>query len=207
MELHSLNDTNKENESEDWEEVFALLDSKDGAADGKIHKGSILEWIDTLNFQATVTLEASQGISREKIRWLLETADTDDDKYIDKEEFLTLVRKHSRELEKIQRNNFLKYLRVAAYADEYRWWPPPFFILLLTTVQISIFVYHSLGVHVTWSGPPPICSVLVYNPGKRYQAWRFFTYSFVHSGIEHILVNIVLQLLVGPVLEMTNSWW
>ena len=135
MELHSLNDTNKENESEDWEEVFALLDPKDGAADGKIHKDAILEWIDTLNFQATVTLEASQGISRshcthdivilknicrEKIRWLLEAADTDDDKYIDKEEFLTLVRKHSRELEKIQRNNFLKYLRVAAYADEYR---------------------------------------------------------------------------------------
>ena len=242
MELHSIDDTNKEDESEDWEEVFTLLDPKDGAADGKIHKDAILEWIDTLNFQATVTLEASQGISRshstyyivisisicrEKIRWLIETADTDHNKYIDKEEFLILVRKHSRELEKIQRNNFLKYLRVAAYADEYRcvnhcnfyndntlhrWWPPPFFILLLTTVQISIFVYHytyftSLGVPVTWSGPPPICSILVYNPGKRYQAWRFFTYSFVHSGIEHIFVNIILQLLVGPVLEMTNSWW
>jgi len=212
MELHSIDDTNKEDESEDWEEVFTLLDPKDGAADGKIHKDAILEWIDTLNFQATVTLEASQGISREKIRWLIETADTDHNKYIDKDEFLILVRKHSRELEKIQRNNFLKYLRVAAYADEYRWWPPPFFILLLTTFQISIFVYHytyftSLGVPVTWSGPPPICSILVYNPGKRYQAWRFFTYSFVHSGIEHIFVNIVLQLLVGPVLEMTNSWW
>ena len=64
MELHSLDETNKEDESEDWEEVFALLDPKDGSADGKIHKDAILEWIDTLNFQATVTLEASQGISR-----------------------------------------------------------------------------------------------------------------------------------------------
>ena len=57
---------------------------------------------------------------REKIRWLIETADTDDNEYIDREEFLALVGKYSRELEKIQRNNFLKYMRVAAYADEYR---------------------------------------------------------------------------------------
>ena len=51
---------------------------------------------------------------------MIETADTDDNKYIDREEFLALVGKYSRELEKIQRNNFLKYMRVAAYADEYR---------------------------------------------------------------------------------------
>ena len=137
MELQSLNGVNNDIDGDDWEEVFALLDPKDGAADGKIHKDAILEWIDTLNFQATVTLEANQGISRlfsiqlftvteyyilyrEKIRWLIEAADTDHNKYIDKEEFITLVKKYSRELEKIQRNNFLKYLRVAAYADEYR---------------------------------------------------------------------------------------
>ena len=57
---------------------------------------------------------------REKIRWLIGTADTDDNELIDREEFLALVQKYSRELEKIQRNNFLKYMRVAAYADEYR---------------------------------------------------------------------------------------
>ena len=157
---------------------------------------------------------------------MIETADKDDDKYIDREEFLALVEKYSRELEKIQRNNFLKYMRVAAYADEYRlveklvtgvryffrWWPPPFFILLLTIFQIIIYIYHcvyftSIGVSITWTGPAPFCSVLVYNPEKRYEVWRFFTYSFVHSGVEHIVVNIVLQLLVGLALEMSNSWW
>ena len=29
----------------------------------------------------------------------------------------------------------------------------------------------------------------------------------MHAGLEHILVNIVLQVLVGLVLEMSNSWW
>ena len=51
---------------------------------------------------------------------MIETADTNDDKYIDRDEFLALVVNYSRELENIQRNNFLKYMRVAAYADEYR---------------------------------------------------------------------------------------
>eukprot|EP00092_Neocalanus_flemingeri_P000928 GFUD01000987.1.p1 GENE.GFUD01000987.1~~GFUD01000987.1.p1 ORF type:complete len:434 (-),score=96.97 GFUD01000987.1:48-1175(-) len=197
---------------DDWKEIFARLDPKDGAEDGRICKVTFLEWIDTLNFQDTVMLEVSQGISREKIRWLIEAADTDENKYIDREEFLALVDKHSRELEKIQRNNLLKYMRVAAYADEYRWWPPPFFIILLTLVQITIYIYHcvyftELGVPITWTGPSPFCSVLIYNPQKRQQFWRFFTYSFVHSGVEHILVNIVLQLLVGLALEMSNSWW
>ena len=70
MELVSLDVASSDNkeisdaDAEDWSEIFALLDPKDGAADGKIHKEAVLEWIDTLNFQATVTLEASQGISR-----------------------------------------------------------------------------------------------------------------------------------------------
>ena len=55
-----------------------------------------------------------------KIRWLIEVADVDEDNYIDREEFLALIEKYSKELEKIQRNNLLKYMRIAAYADEYR---------------------------------------------------------------------------------------
>ena len=55
-----------------------------------------------------------------KIRWLIEVADVDEDNYIDREEFLALIEKYSKELEKIQRSNLLKYMRIAAYADEYR---------------------------------------------------------------------------------------
>ena len=51
---------------------------------------------------------------------MIEVADVDEDNYIDREEFLALIEKYSKELEKIQRNNLLKYMRIAAYADEYR---------------------------------------------------------------------------------------
>merc|ERR1719312_1242407 len=133
---------NIESDTEEWREIFDQLDPKDGVKDGRICKEAFLDWLDTLNLQATVMLEANHGIPREKLRWLIETADVDDDKYIDREEFLSLVNNYSKEFEKIQRHNILKYMRVAAYADEYRWWPPPIFIPLLTLVQLIIYIYH-----------------------------------------------------------------
>ena len=59
------------------------------------------------------------------------------------------------------------------------------------------------------------------------KAWRYIGYSFVHAGMEHIIVNMALMILViirqrqtrhtyqqsdvcfqvGIPLEMTNSWW
>ena len=40
-----------------------------------------------------------------------------------------------------------------------------------------------------------------------FQVWRYLTYSVVHVGVEHILVNTGLMLLVGVSLEMSHSWW
>ena len=93
-----------------------------------------------------------------------------------------------------------------------RWWPPPLFTLLLTILNISIFTYHSIyftsiGIPIGWGGPAPLTSVLIFNPHKKVQIWRFFTYSLVHSGLEHILVNSVLLLLVGLSLELSHGWW
>jgi hypothetical protein len=51
---------------------------------------------------------------------MMSTADTDDDQHIDTEEFLSLVKEYSTDLEKIQRSKLLSFMRVAAYADEYR---------------------------------------------------------------------------------------
>ena len=54
------------------------------------------------------------------MRNLINSADVDNNSFIDKNEFLSLIQKHGKELEKIQNNKFLKYMRIAAYADEYR---------------------------------------------------------------------------------------
>jgi len=56
-------------------------------------------------------------------------------------------------------------------------------------------------------GPVPYCSMLIYNPHRRWEAWRFFTYMFVHIGINHFVFNMIMQILVGVFLEMQQEGW
>ena len=55
---------------------------------------------------------------------------------------------------------------------------------------------------VTWQGPMPMCSALIYNPYRRWEAWRFLTYSLSHVGYIHIISNITVQLALGIPLEV-----
>ncbi|KAL5288183.1 RHBDL2.2 family protein [Megaselia abdita] len=93
--------------------------------------------------------------------------------------------------------------------------PPPVFIFLFSVIELSVFLsevwYHydkdpssidSFGESL--SGPLDI--LLLYNPKKRYEAWRFLTYMFVHKGLSHILGNIFMQLLLGLPLEVVHKW-
>ena len=69
-----------------------------------------------------------------------------------------------------------------AYAEEFTCRPPTLFMLLITLVETAFFAYVSVhlstqhGLEITWEGPVPYCSVLIYNPYRRYEAWRFITY-------------------------------
>ena len=49
----------------------------------------------------------------------------------------------------------------------------PLFILTISLVEIIIFVYHTISLShnhkITSSGPIPYCSVLMYNPFRRYE--------------------------------------
>ena len=53
----------------------------------------------------------------------------------------------------------------------------------------------------------PYCSNLIYNPNKREQAWRYLSYSLVHSGLFHVTFNILVQLVLGIPLEMVHKAW
>ena len=60
---------------------------------------------------------------------------------------------------------------------------------------------------ITRNGPVPYCSVLIFNPYRRYEAWRYITYMFVHIGIDHFVFNMIMQILVGVFLEMEQEGW
>ena len=57
------------------------------------------------------------------------------------------------------------------------------------------------------NGPVFHCSKLIFDPDKRHEIWRYFTYSLIHSGIFHATFNILIQLVLGLPLEMVHGWW
>ncbi|KAE8577459.1 hypothetical protein XENTR_v10004576 [Xenopus tropicalis] len=95
------------------------------------------------------------------------------------------------------------------FYDNYTGCPPPWFIITVTIVEVAAFVYYGLvldrfvlqATHPRYLRNNP----LVYHPQVRVQAWRYLSYMFMHAGIEHLGVNVALQLLVGVPLEMVHG--
>lgn len=53
----------------------------------------------------------------------------------------------------------------------------------------------------------PAATLFIYNPYRRYEAWRFMTYMLVHVGIMHLMMNLLIQILLGVALELVHHWW
>lgn len=51
----------------------------------------------------------------------------------------------------------------------------------------------------------PITKYLIYNPSKRHEIWRFFTYMFVHIGYKHLLINVLIQFILGIFVESIHG--
>lgn len=49
--------------------------------------------------------------------------------------------------------------------------------------------------------------LLRFDPHRRQEFWRFVSYMFVHVGVNHLMMNMVVQLFLGTVLEIFHGWW
>lgn len=85
---------------------------------------------------------------------------------------------------------------------------PPFFVTFMSIFQLVTFTYYALIAHDNLSllGPVPFKSNLIYDPYRRYEAWRYLTYMFIHAGYWHISFNILVQLAVGVTLEAEHGF-
>ncbi|XP_063312246.1 rhomboid-related protein 3 isoform X1 [Pelobates fuscus] len=95
------------------------------------------------------------------------------------------------------------------FYDNYTGCPPPWFMIAVTILEVGFFIYYGLVLdrfvlqvtHPSYLKKNP----LIYHPQLRAQAWRYLSYMFMHAGIEHLGVNVALQLLVGVPLEMVHG--
>ncbi|KAJ0060234.1 hypothetical protein NL108_004097, partial [Boleophthalmus pectinirostris] len=94
------------------------------------------------------------------------------------------------------------------YFHQNRLCPPPVFIAVVTIVQIIVFMCYGIMLNkwvLQTYQPDFMKSPLVYHPGHRAQVWRFFSYMFMHVGLEQLGFNALLQLMIGVPLEMVHG--
>ena len=68
--------------------------------------------------------------------------------------------------------------RVFAYVEEFSCSPPTFVMIILTMAELVLYLYSVLTIdkEITWTGPVPYCSPMIYNPQRRYEVWRYLSY-------------------------------
>lgn len=168
-------------------------------------------------------LEGRLGISSHKVDEILRRAEVRTremagKKMVHKGEikykaFIEVVREYRLNTE--QETKFKAMVRVFAFVEEFSCTPPTLVMIAITLLELVMFVYISISISesdthplpITWTGPVPYCSHLIYNPRRRWEVWRFISYMFVHIGIGHFFFNMLMQILVGVFLEMEQEGW
>lgn len=181
-----------------------------------VHPSRLSEWL--MNARAADDLPNKAVIELlEKCKSTIQRADSNRDGYIEYDEFLRFVRiksTRSRGATVLRRGALAvlprgaKSLENRRYIEEYSCWPPPLFMLIITLAEIITFIIYAVDMQlpITGSGPCPIYSPLVFNPQRRYEAWRFLTYGLIHSGWVHLVNNLLVQMVLGLLLEMVHRW-
>ena len=105
-------------------------------------------------------------------------------------------------------NRAVQSVTPKSYDEYYTCCPPPLFIIIVSLVEVACYLYYCVTMNqFSFTEPTPLHSPLIYDPHRRYEAWRFLTYTFLHKGFIHIANNLVLQLVIGIPLEMAHGWW
>lgn len=105
----------------------------------------------------------------------------------------------------------------ATYEDNMKFCPPPLTMVIFSIIEIIFFIVDiiSLDEHkkemstedVGRTTNGPAATLFLYTPYRRYEAWRFVTYMFVHIGVMHLIMNLIVQLMLGVALELVHHWW
>lgn len=72
------------------------------------------------------------------------------------------------------------------YEEEYSCKPPALAMIIISILEIILFLYDVIVYSPSVEGPA--ATLFIYNPHKRYEAWRYLTYMFVHVGCVFFII-------------------
>ncbi|XP_011702330.1 PREDICTED: rhomboid-related protein 3 isoform X3 [Wasmannia auropunctata] len=198
-----------------WKAIFEKYDL-DG--DGKISLQELKAMIRGPEF--------SKDIPAGVVRTIMRKADLDESGYLEYPEFIAMI--HRKDMQGIFGHLVQRYVHCmipqrptralrqtsvgssdypdGLYEEEYSCRPPAVAMIIISIVEIILFMYDVIK-HKSLSVEGPAATLFIYNPHKRYQAWRYLTYMFVHVGVFHLVVNLLVQIMLGIPLEMVHKWW
>jgi len=163
-----------------------------------------------LKKMSRLELEGKLGVTSNKLDELLDRAERKTQHRqkgeIKYKAFMEVVREYRLNTE--QESTLEHAVRVFAFVEEFSCKPPTFVMVIITILELAAFIntsyylYTTFEKPLTWTGPVPYCSLLIYNPSRRWEVWRFASYMLVHIGIGHFVFNMIMQILVGVFLEM-----
>ncbi|XP_046682833.1 rhomboid-related protein 2 [Homalodisca vitripennis] len=191
-----------------WYNVFNRYDV-DG--DGRIALSELKTMLSSSHF--------NHDIPDRVVTQIIKNADADKNGFLDFNEFLRLV--ESDEGKRLFSRYINSYVRTVIprrtwtrhdiidgeYEDQYTCSPPALGLLIISIIEIAFFLYDVAVTHTLMSTNGPVARFFIYDPHKRIELWRFVTYMFVHIGVVHLIVNIMVQVLLGIPLEMVHRWW
>lgn len=196
-------------------ELFVKYDSNE---DGYISLSELRNLITSENY--------AQDLPDSAVHRILRRADSDQNGYLDYTEFRQMIEspdwhiaiqealRHyiqntvpGRPVVTVDTADFSdEYAVDYTYENHYRCCPPPFGMLIISIVEIATFLVDFFNAD-TVEADGPVATKLMFSPYRRFEAWRFVTYMFVHVGVIHLVVNLLVQLLLGFPLEMVHHWW
>lgn len=168
---------------------------------------------DYLRQESSYQLELETGLPRHKLLYLVKEIENYADKNHDGKVTLKEWQDWIQHRVKTKRatgkgKKFNQVMQVLAYSPTYTCSPPTLFILIITCVQVLFyllcyFLPDSMGISNQYGEPGWLtCTPLIYDPHRRREAWRFLTYMLLHGNHQHIISNMILQVVVGIPLEM-----
>jgi len=161
----------------------------------------------------------TKDIPEHTVRRILKRADEDASGYIEYPEFLKMIR--DKEIQGTMGRALNRYVKTAVvqpkltadqvdmagdYEREYSCYPPTVCMILISILEVIAFLWDVIAEGES-SVTGPAATLFIYNPFRRYEAWRFLTYMFVHVGWYHLVINVVVQIMLGIPLEMVHGWW
>ncbi|XP_072381751.1 rhomboid-related protein 2-like isoform X1 [Diabrotica undecimpunctata] len=192
----------------------AIFNKYDRNRDGFI---SIRELTDIIESR-----EYEEDIPQHCIKKILGMHDRNSDKKLDFEEFYEMI--NNPDLNYVFGHYISRYINWVVprrqiprtpttvtdglYEEEYSCYPPAVGMLIISLVEIIFFcIDEAAEYESTKYASGPCATLFIYEPSRRREVWRYITYMFVHVGVFHLLVNLLVQVLLGIPLEMVHRWW